>query len=145
MEQIKRVSDSDLAQQTQRILREVQRGYTAVIERQGEPEAAMIDIVDYRLMRAALRCYAENAISLSGNGLPDNVLRTVGSVQGRVDLVVAHYLMQSISLGRAAELLGIAAIDLRNRLNRLNIMSAVSSVDREDIRAEVDAALQWKP
>lgn len=145
MEQVQRVSDSEFAQQTQRILREVQRGYIAVIERQGEPEAALIDIVDYRLMRAALRYFVEPVASYPEYGLPDSAVQAVGSIQERFDMVVSHYLADSISLGRAAELLGIAAIDLRNRLSRLNIVPAVGPVDRDDVRAEVDAALQWKP
>jgi predicted HTH domain antitoxin len=96
-------------------------------------------------MRAALRYFVERVASYPEYGLPDSAVQAVGSIQERFDMVVSHYLADSISLGRAAELLGIAAIDLRNRLNRLNIVPAVGPVDRDDVRAEVDAALQWKP
>lgn len=145
MERMQRVSETDLAQETQKILRDVQRGYTAVIERQGEPEAAVIDIVDYGIMRAALHYFAEQPAIDPDMGLGAAAVHAAGSMQERYNLVVAYYLSGAISLGRAAELLKVAAIDLRNRLARLQIPLRLGPLDIDDARAEVQAALLWEP
>ena len=145
MERIQRVSDTDLAQQTQRILHDVQRGYTAVVERQGEPDVAMIDMIDYRIMRAALRYFAERPAIELNPGLAESTLYESSGIQERFDLVLSHYLAGIISLGRAAELLNLPMIALRSRFTRLHVLLYLGPTDIDDARAEAQAALTWKP
>ena len=77
-------------------------------------------------------------------GLGAASVHPTGSMQERYNLVVAYYLSGAISLGRAAELLKLAAIDLRIRLARLQIALRLGPVDIDDARAEVQVALQWE-
>ena len=42
---------TELARKTRQVLREVQRGYTVLIESHGQAEAVILDIVDYRIVR----------------------------------------------------------------------------------------------
>jgi predicted HTH domain antitoxin len=144
MEYIQRVSDIELAQQTQKILNDVQRGYMAVVERQGEPDVAMIDMIDYGIMRAALRYFIERPAVERNPGLAESTLDE-SNIQERFDLVLSHYLAGVISLGRAAELLNLPIIALRNRFSRLHVPLYSGSIDMDDVHAEVQAALAWKP
>ena len=61
MEWMQRVRKTDLSRNTSEILKAVNRGQTAVIESHGKAEAAIIDILDYLILRAALRYYKEPA------------------------------------------------------------------------------------
>lgn len=56
---VQRVSRTELARNTRRVLSDVQRGRTTLIETHGVPEAALLDIVDYRILRAVMHYYAE--------------------------------------------------------------------------------------
>ena len=145
MERIQRVSDIELAQQTQKILNDVQRGYTAVVERQGEPDVAMIDMIDYGIMRAALRYFIERPAVERNPGLAESALDESSDIQERFDLVLSHYLAGVISLGRAAELLNLPMIGLRNRFSRLHVPLYPGPIDMDDVHAEVQAALAWRP
>ena len=52
MEIIPHVRKTDLARNTRQIIRKVQRGQTILIENHGQAEVAILDIVDYYILRA---------------------------------------------------------------------------------------------
>jgi hypothetical protein len=63
--------------------------------------------------------------------------------QERYDLIMAHYLAGAISLSRAAELLGLAWVDLRARAIRLDVPLRTAPADAAAAQADVEAALNW--
>jgi predicted HTH domain antitoxin len=81
----------------------------------------IIDIIDYRLLLAAVYFYAHPGEVDQLAGLSTEMVDSVSSLQEKYNLILSHYLAQAISIGRAAELLGLSAFDLRIRCLRLNI------------------------
>ena len=59
MEFIQRIRKTDLARQIGQVIEEVQQGQMAVVESRGQPAVAIIDIVDYRLLRAVVHYYGQ--------------------------------------------------------------------------------------
>lgn len=57
--------------------------------------------------------------------------------------VVDRYLDQQISLSKAAELLGVHALELRDRFLELGIPLRIGPADLAEARAEVEAARRW--
>ncbi len=145
MESVRRVRKTDLARNTKQVINAVLRGQTAVIEEHGEPEAAIIDIIDYYILRAVMRYHAHPPeINLEDEaGLSDAEADAAGGLQERYNLVIAHYLAGSISLGRMAELLHTSALDLRLRFVRLDIPLRLGPQTIEEARAEVENARRW--
>lgn len=134
---IQRVRKTDLARNTHKIIRNIQRGQMVVVESHGQPEVAIIDIVDYHIQRAFIYYYSQTpAISIE-NGLPEKAV--TGDDQQKFDLVISHYLAGSISLGRAAELLDIPWLALRTRFFQLGIPLRTSPEDVAEIKAEIEA------
>ncbi len=56
------------------------------------------------------------------------------------DLVLAHYLAQSISLARAAELLELSPFELRTRFQRLDVPLRMGVRDVAEARADLETA-----
>ena len=63
--------------------------------------------------------------------------------QQKCNLILSHYLAESINLNRAAELLGIPWLDLRTRFLRLGIPLRVAPVNLEEFTSEIGAASDW--
>lgn len=143
MEFITHVRKTDLARNTRRVIRAVQQGQTAVIESHGQPEAAIIDIIDYRILRAVMRTYAQQPEIEAKAGLMDEEVTALTDTQERYNLVMAHYLAESISLGRAAELLGLSWLDLRTRCLRLDVPLRTAPRDLAEARGDVETARTW--
>ncbi|NJN68489.1 MAG: hypothetical protein HC884_18155 [Chloroflexaceae bacterium] len=61
----------------------------------------------------------------------------------RYTLVVRHYLAGSISLGRAAELLGIPWGKLRDRLFRIGVPIRAAPSDLAGAQADAEVARRW--
>ncbi len=142
MESVRRVRKTELARNTKQVINAVLRGQTAFIEDHGEPEAAIIDITDYYILRAAMRFYAHPpAIDAESEaGLSDAEADAAGGLQERYNLVIAHYLAGAISLGRMAELLGLPMADLQMRFVRLDIPLRLGPQSMEEARMEVENA-----
>ena len=121
MTMIQRVSRTELARNTRRVLSDVQRGRMALIESHGKSEAALLDIIDYRILRAVMHYYAALPDIDPEAGLPEATLQTVDDPEARYALILAHYLAESISLARAAELLNMPMLELRTRCVRLDV------------------------
>ncbi|MCC7355380.1 MAG: UPF0175 family protein [Anaerolineae bacterium] len=75
--------------------------------------------------------------------MPDHTMAELHDPQARYDLVLAHYLSGSISLVRAAELLGVSWFDLRTRFLRLDVPLRAAPANLEEAEADVDAADTW--
>ena len=137
MDPARNVSPSDLSAEGRQLLDAVRRGETVFFEEEeGEAEAALMDIVDYRILRAvmhALTARPEIAPELTGE--PGD--------QERYNQVMAHYLGEAISLSRAAELLGMAPSVLRDRFDRLDVPRRVAPSGAEEAKRDVQAALNW--
>jgi len=114
------VRKTDLARNTSQIIRNVLRGQPTVIENHGQPEAIVVDVVDYLILRAVAHYYAGNLPSLDPNG-PRNEEFAGLSSQDRYNRAMEYYLAEACSTGRMAELLQISWSELRERFNRLGV------------------------
>ena len=139
MEYIQRVRKTDLARNTSQIIRKVQRGQTVLVENHGQAEAAILDILDYRILRA-LTSYYTRSPKINARGLAVQALQNLEDPQEVYDLVLAHYLAGVISLARAAELLELPSLELQTRFVRLDVPLNLGPKDRKDAKSEVDAA-----
>jgi prevent-host-death family protein len=140
METIQYIPKTALARKTRQIIQAVQRGQTIVIENHGQPEAAIIDIIDYRLLRAVLH-YHTNPPQIDPRiGLDDKVVSALESAQEQINLVIAHYLGGVISLSRAAELLDLSWLDLRTRFLRLDIPLRIAPNDQDGVMNDLENA-----
>jgi hypothetical protein len=143
MQSMQRVRKTDLARNTRQVINDVLRGQTAVVESHGQPEVAIMDIVDYRITRAVLHYYVRQPEIDVEIGLPDQELAAHTDPQDRVNLVLAHYLAGAISLGRAAELLGLPWLDLRTRFLRLDVPLRTAPADLSEAQADIKVAEAW--
>jgi predicted HTH domain antitoxin len=139
MEYQQRISKTDLARNTRRVIREAQRGYTVLVENHGQAEVAIMDIMDFQIQRAAIKYFSKPRKLNQDIDLTDDVLESIGDEQTRCDLVIGHYLAVHISLGRAAELLNLPFDDLRSRLVRLGIPLQVGPESADDLKEEVNS------
>jgi hypothetical protein len=143
MNVVQRVSRTELARNTRRVLSDVQRGRTALIENYGEPEAALLDIVDYRILGAVMRYHADTPEIAADAGLSEEAVQALDDPDAQYGLVFAHYLAGSISLARAAELLEMPWLELRTRCLRLNVPLRVAPGDVAEAAADVATAADW--
>ena len=141
MESIQHIRKTDLARNTREVLNDVMRGQTAVIESHGKAEAAIIDIVDYLILRAVMRYHARPPVVDADAGLSDAAAAATQSQQARYDLVMAYYLADAISLSRAAELLRLPSFDLRLRFVRLDVPLRLGPATVEEAVADMTVAL----
>jgi len=138
MESVQHIRKTDLARNTRDVLNTVMRGQTALIESHGKPEAAIIDIVDYLIVRAVLRYHARPPQIDVDAGLTAAAAAATPDLQARYNLVLAHYLADAISLSRAAELLDLSSFELRLRFVRLDVPLRLGPATIEDALAEVE-------
>ena len=141
MEMLLTVRKTDLARNTRQVIHKVQRGQTALIESHGQPEAAIMDIVDYRIMRAVMRYYAQPPEIDVKAGLTDQAVESIADPQACYNLVFAYYLAGSISLARAAELLKLPWLELRTRCLRLDVPLRTAPADMTEAEREVESIL----
>ena len=132
-----RISKTDLARSTHQVIREAQRGYTVLVENHGQPEVAIIDIIDFQLQRAAIHYFCfpkeyEQDIEIS-----ESSLESLPTDQDRFKLVIGHYLAVHISIGRSAELLGMSPPELQVRLARSGVPLRMGPESQEEVDNEV--------
>jgi predicted HTH domain antitoxin len=123
------VSRTDLARRTRKALELARRQGAVLVESHGEEQIAILDAPDYRLLRALVLC--RHQPPSAGDRLPQGLSQeavqaavTGGrdeGVQAAWDLVIDAYMVGEISLGRAAELLGLTRFELAERFNRLGV------------------------
>lgn len=139
MDYIKRVRKTDLARNTRQVIRNAQRGQTILIENHGQAEAAILDILDYRILRAFMAYHAHQP-AVDPDGIPDQKLSGLKESQDIFNLVLAYYLGGAISLGRAAELLDLPALDLQARFQRLEVPIQLGPEDAQAALDEIRTA-----
>lgn len=139
MEKIIRIPKTDLARNTRQVIRSVQRGQATVIENHGEEEAVILDILDYRILRAVMRHYSHPQ-KAHPSGLSDDKAKGQPDIQSRWDLVIAYYLTGAISLARAAELLDLSTFELRSHFQRLDVPLRMGADDVDEIQSDLSTA-----
>ena len=114
------ISKTDLARRTRQIVDRVRRGDTLVVESYGEEQVVVMDILDYRILRAVATYHslgphhapvndpALEPAGLSAEQVEGAVREAGGSPQARWNRVIVAYLDGHVSLGRAATLLGLS-------------------------------------
>lgn len=144
MESARNVSSSDLSVEGRQLLDAVRRGKTIFLEEEeGQAEAALMDIVDYRILRAVMHALAARLEVDPSEGLPESKLVGDPSGQEQYNQVIAHYLRAAISLSRAAELLEMAPSVLRDRFDRLDVPRRIAPSEADEAKRDVQAALSW--
>jgi prevent-host-death family protein len=143
MEYVYHVPKTELARKTRQVIQAVQRGQTVVVEHHGHPEAAIMDIMDYYLLRAVLHYHTHTPSIDPDEGLDDKVIVAQESQQERTNQVIAYYLAAAISLGRASELLDLPWLDLRTRFLRLDIPVRTAPADPDEITSDLDNATAY--
>lgn len=121
------ISPSDLSQRTREILDRVQEGELAVVASGGEERIVLLDVLDYRVLRA-LAFFATGEDAGPGDPLESRVLR--------------DYLDERISLGKAAQLLKVSRFELEASFQRLGIPVRRGPLSIEDAQAEIATALR---
>ncbi len=143
------ISKTDLARRTRQVVDQARRGRPVIIESYGEEQVAVLDAADYRCLRAIAAYYAlpphsapVNDPTLSPRGLdrPEveaAVTGAEGDIQAAWNRIIAAYLDGDISLGRAAQLLGVERFELTERLGRLGLPLLVGSVTVAEAKQEL--------
>ena len=139
-----RVRKTDLARNTSQIIRNVLRGQPTVIENHGQPEVAIVDVIDYLILRGLANFHAGNSPALDPNGPADAEFTGLSS-QERYNRAMDYYLAEACSTGRMAELLQISWLDMRERFNRLGVPLFLGPASIEEARAEFDTLLKYLP
>jgi predicted HTH domain antitoxin len=137
---VRRIRKTDLARNTRQVINAVLRGQTAVVENHGQPEVAILDIVDYRIIRAAMQYYAQTPEIDVPAGLSDEKVAAISDPQDLFNLVLAHYLSGAISLGRTAELLDVSWLELRTRFLRLDVPLRTAPANLDEARRDVQVS-----
>mgnify|MGYP000549809360 CR=1 FL=1 len=87
--------------------------------------------------------YSQQPVIDVEQGLADRRVALASDAQDRYNLVLAHYLAGSISLGRASELLELPWLDLRTRFQRLEVPLRVAPIDVDEAKLDVEEAEKW--
>lgn len=147
------ISKTELARQTRQVLSRVRRESPLIVESYGQEEAAILDILDYRLLRAAAIHLAEptpvqpvprHEQNIMPQGLEENLVRKAveasgGDTQVAWNLVIGKALDGHISLARAAELLQLSRFELAERFRRHSIPLPVEPLTEDELLAEAKA------
>ena len=144
------ISRTDLARHTRRVLERARRSGPVIVTGHGDEQAVVLDITDYRLLRAAAayrlqqegaqpRAKAEMPRGLSEEEVQAAIEAAGGNVQAGWNRVMAAYWDGDISLGRAAELLSLSRFELMERLHRLGLPMYMGPQTVEDLEAELAA------
>ena len=147
MESVVTISRTELARNTRQTVDRARRGETILVKSFGEEQVAILDIYDYRLLRAIASYQARpNAPVQHDDSIPaglneevvEDILHEKGA-QTAWDLVIHAYLDGDISLGRAAALLGMNRFDLLAHFDRLGAPLRTGPVNEEEILADWQA------
>ncbi len=125
------ISRTDLARRTREVIEKARQRGPVMVESYGEEQVAVLDALDFRLLQAVVAYHGTPTVEVkSPNDVPAglttaeveaHVRSSGGGPQAATNLILAAYLDGVISLGRAAELLGLTRWDLLDRLTRLDI------------------------
>ena len=124
------ISQADLTGKTQEVVDRVQRGEVTVVEQSGQEQVVLLDPLDFRLLQALAQCAVSEHERSQEAEDPDA-------------MALRAYLAAEISLGKAAELLGLHRLELQARLHRLGIPLHLGPASLDEARAEITAALKF--
>ena len=143
------ISRTDLARNTRKVIEQARRNGPVMVESYGEEQVAIMDIIDYRLLRAAGSWEPDPSaphtdpdaipVGLATDEVEKGLEAADGNLQALWNLVIGTYLDTNISLGRAALLLEISPFELQDRLNRLDLPIRLGSRTIEEARLEIEA------
>jgi Uncharacterised protein family (UPF0175) len=142
-----RISKTELARSTHQVIRDAQRGYTVLVENHGQPEVAIVDIIDFQLQRAAIHYFSSPKLYDEDLEITESLLKSLKTDQDRFNLVIGHYLAIHQSIGRSAELLGMSTPELMMRLGRAGIPLRVGPESAEELEEEmkvIEASIRRK-
>ncbi len=138
MDYEQRISKTELARSTHHVIREAQRGYTVLVENHGQPEVAIVDIIDFQLQRAAIHYFSLPNKYEDDLEINESMLETLVTDQDRFNLVLGHYLAEHQSIGRSAELLGMGTPELMVRLGRAGVPLRVGPSSLEELQSDIE-------
>jgi hypothetical protein len=125
------ISRTELARSTRQAIEQARRGQTILVESYGEEQVAIVDALDYRLLRAVAHYRARpDSPAQDAGAIPEGLTaatlepapnEAVSDPQAIWEQVVTAYLDGHISLGRAADLLKQSRFELTARFNRLGL------------------------
>lgn len=138
MDYEQRISKTELARSTHHVIREAQRGYTVLVENHGQPEVAIVDIIDFQLQRAAIHYFSLPNKYEDDLEINESMLETLTTDQDRFNLVLGHYLAEHQSIGRSAELLGMSTPELMVRLERAGVPLRVGPSSFEELQRDIE-------
>lgn len=122
------ISRTELARNTREIVERVRQGEQVTVQGYGEDQIVLLDALDYRILRSI----ANYALRKGHMEIPDDDF----------SLAIDTYLEEKISLGKAAELLGLSRYELMDRFERLGVPLRIGPATLDEARDEVRAALQ---
>lgn len=140
----RRIARDELSRDPAGVLEAVHRGDAVVVEYDGQPEVAIIDIIDFQILRAALSFHPEATRPDPDAGLAEEDVEDL-SAQQLYNLVLAYYLADAISLARAAELLQTSWVELRRRFTRLGVPVWTAPEGEEGVRQDLLVARSAAP
>ncbi len=143
------ISRTELARSTRQAIEQARRGQTILVESYGEEQVAIVDALDYRLLRAvaAYRTRPDTPVQ-DASAIPQGLTaETIAAAQDAAggdpqvvwEQVVTAYLEGHISLGRAATLLQQSRFELQARFNRLGLPLRLGPATTAEGQAEYDA------
>jgi prevent-host-death family protein len=121
------ISQEDLSQKLQEIIKRVQHGEVLVVEQSGEERVVIMDFVDFRLLLALAKCAIGDEERAQESEDPDTK-------------ALRAYLAMEINLGKAAELLGLHRLELQEHFHRLGVPLRLGPATLEEAWAEIEAA-----
>lgn len=117
-QKFQKVTRTDLVRDSGDIFDNVLRGRAALVEKHGKPQAVLMDIYDYYGLRATALSWVEE--KEDPTALEKFVVETEDDEKVHVK-VIGQYLVEGITLEKAAALLGITDVELEARFLRLGI------------------------
>jgi len=124
------ISRTELARNTREIVEQVRRGQPVVVHSYGEDQVVLLDMFDYRILRASVS-YAVGSSTPEPHTVDESFHRAI-----------QLYLDGEISLAKAAELLGLSRFELMARFERLGIPLRLGPNTVGETRDEVEAGRQ---
>ncbi|MCP3964060.1 MAG: hypothetical protein GY719_40025 [bacterium] len=120
------ISSIDLATHTRDVVHQVRQGQPTIVHSSGEDQVVLLDALDYHLLRGAAGWATHPASAGREDPTEEQVMRA--------------YLNEDVSLGRAAEMLGISRFDLQARFLRLDIPLRQGPKDEIEAKEEIGVA-----
>lgn len=119
------ISKTELARNTREVVDQVRHGQTVIVQSYGQDQIVLVDALDYRLLKAVA------AYAIAGN---------VAAGDEELSEVVQAYLNEEISLGKAAESLGLSRYELMERFERLGVPLRLGPSTKAEAKEEISAA-----